>query len=160
MRKILGFAALVALSAPGLAGCRSGGTGAGTASGPVQAPPPGEGGAATSTAAVQRFLQAARTSDFRTMGWTFGTTQGAISGRDGANDVEKRMRALGCYLAHDRLQVVDDVPAGGSERVVTVELVQRDLTRRTRFTTVPGPRGRWFVRAFDVEPLSDFCRPQ
>jgi hypothetical protein len=159
VRKILGFAAVVALTAPGLAACRSGGGGA-AADRPlgVQAPPAGSAGATTSGAAVERFLGAARASDYRTMGFVFGTAQGAIASRDDANDVEKRMRALACYLTHDRAQQLEDVPGSGRERVVTVQLTQRTLTKRTRFTTVPGPAGRWYVRAFDVEPIADFCR--
>jgi hypothetical protein len=158
VRKILGFAAVVALTAPGLAACRSGGATSGAGSGSVQPPPAGSAGAVSSQGAVERFLGAARASDHRTMGFVFGTAQGAIAARDGANDVEKRMRALGCYLMHDRAQVLEDVPGNGRERVVTVQLTQKELTKRTRFTTVPGPAGRWYVRAFDVDPLADFCR--
>lgn len=151
--------ALVAvLAAAGTSGCRSGG--ARTAdSGPVQAPGAGQAGAVSSAAAVERFLGAARANDYRTMGAVFGTREGAIAARDGANDVEKRMRTLACYLGHDRVQVLDDLPAGGAERIVMVELTQRELVRRSRFTAVPGPRGRWYVRQFEIEPLADFCRP-
>lgn len=96
------------------------------------------------------------------MGLLFGTAAGPVAARDGATEVEKRMRALACYLNHDASRVVDDLPAvgGGARRVLTVALRQRELARETRFTVVPGPRGRWYVEAFDIDRLSDFCRPQ
>ena len=94
------------------------------------------------------------------MGLLFGTAAGPIAARDAAPDVEKRMRALACYLGHDSARVVDDLPAtgAGARRVVTVALRQGELARESRFTVVPGPRGRWYVEAFDIERLSDFCR--
>jgi hypothetical protein len=132
------------------------------ASGPVARVAVGDAGGASATAAVTQFLSAARGTDVRAMGLLFGTAAGPVAARDGATDVEKRMRALACYLAHDQARVVDDLPAvgGGARRVLTVALRQRELARETRFTAVPGPGGRWYVEAFDVERLSDFCRPQ
>jgi hypothetical protein len=40
-------------------------------------------------------------NDARSMGLLFGTAAGPVAGRDAPGDVEKRMRALACYLAHD-----------------------------------------------------------
>lgn len=109
--------------------------------------------------AVERFLVAARTGDVRTMAAVFGTSSGSVAARDPAPEVEKRMRALACYLGHDRARLIDDAPAVRAGRVLTVELTQRELVRRPRFTVVAGPRGRWYVESFDIETLSDFCRP-
>jgi hypothetical protein len=122
---------------------------------------PADAGAASATAAVTGFVAAARVNDVRTMGLLFGTAAGPVSARDAAGDVEKRMRALACYLAHDAARVTDDLPAvaAGERRLVTVAIRQRELARETRFTVVPNARGRWFVESFDVERLSDFCRP-
>ncbi len=143
---------------------------AGAAAGCARAPSPAAGarpvapadaGAASPAAAVEGFVAAARVNDARTMGLLFGTAAGPVAGRDGAADVEKRMRALACYLTHDSARVVDDLPAvaAGNRRLVTVALRQRELARETRFTVVPTARGRWLVEAFDIERLSDFCRP-
>lgn len=111
---------------------------------------------------MEQFLSAARGTDVRAMGLLFGTAAGPIAGRDPADEVEKRMRALACYLAHDQARIVDDLPAvgAGPRRVVAVALRQGELARETRFTAVPGPNARWFVESFDVERLSDFCRPR
>ena len=92
----------------------------------------------------------------------FGTRAGPTTTRDPAADVEKRMIALACYLQHDAARVLGDVPgvATAGDRTVTVELRQRELVRQTRFTVVPGPGGRWFVEAFDIDAVSDLCRPR
>ena len=149
----------VVVLAAGCGGARAART---AASGPVARVAPADAGGASASAAVTQFLSAARSTDVRAMGLLFGTAAGPVAARDGATDVEKRMRALACYLAHDQARVVDDLPAvgGGARRVLTVALRQRELARETRFTAVPGPAGRWYVEAFDVERLSDFCRPQ
>jgi hypothetical protein len=70
------------------------------------------------------------------------------------------MRALACYLEHETARVVEDLPALAGGRVVTVEVRQRELVRRPRFTAVAGPRGRWFVESFDIDAVADFCRPR
>lgn len=127
----------------------------------AQAVPAAEAGATSAAAAVEGFLAAARVGDPRTMGFLFGTPAGPIAGRDAPADVEKRMRALACYLTHDSARIVDDLPAvaAGNRRLLTVALRQRELARETRFTVAPTGRGRWLVESFDIERLSDFCRP-
>lgn len=119
-------------------------------------------GGASSSQAVEGFLRAAQATDARTMSGYFGTRDGPTTGRDPAADVEKRMIALACYLQHDADRVLGDVPGVSSagDRTVTVELRQRELVRQTRFTVVPGPGGRWFVQAFDIDAVSDLCRPR
>ncbi len=152
MRKIVAAAtAVVVLGTLGAAGCRTAAPAAGDAAAPI--------GAATPTAAVERFVEAARATDVRTMGGLFGTAAGPLGTRESAVDVEKRMRALACYLTHDAARLIDDVPGVGSGRVVTLELRQRELVRRPRFTAVAGPRGRWFVESFEIDVVADFCRP-
>jgi hypothetical protein len=42
---------------------------------------------------------------------------------------------------------------------VTVELRQGQFTRETRFTSIQGPGGRWFVESFDINAVRDLCRP-
>jgi hypothetical protein len=152
------LALVVALLAAG-----AGGAACTRAAAPAGARPvaPADAGAASATAAVEGFVAAARVNDARSMGLLFGTAAGPVAGRDPQADVEKRMRALACYLTHDSARVVDDLPAvaAGNRRLVTVALRQRELARETRFTVVPTARGRWLVEAFDIERLSDFCRP-
>ena len=156
MRKIVG-SVLVVVAALGLPGCRSAAPSVvrSSATGTVVT---GDG-ATSAAAAITAFLEAARVPEVSAMARLFGTANGPITAREGSNEVEKRMRALACYLTHDGARVVEDLPGVGAGRAVTVELRQRELTRRARFNTVPGPRGRWFVESFDINALADFCRP-
>jgi hypothetical protein len=155
-------AVLLAAVLAGPAACGGARRAAEAGGGRVARVSPADAGAASAAGAVSEFLSAARAADVRAMGLLFGTAAGPVAGRDGAIEVEKRMRALACYLAHDSARVVDELPAvgGGARRVLTVALRQRELARESRFTAVPGPSGRWYVEAFDVERLSAFCRPQ
>ena len=118
----------------------------------------GDGGALSAAGAVEGFLAAARGGNANVMAGLFGTANGSISRRDPPNDVEKRMRALQCYLTHDTARLLDDAPGLGHGRVVSVELKQRELTRKTQFNVVPGPHQRWYVESFDIQALSDLCR--
>ena len=157
MRKIVGSALAALVTMTVVAACRSPAT-------PAPAGSPGAvagtaSGASTATMAVEGFLQAARTTDVRGMAQLFGTAEGSIAGRQPDADVEKRMRALACYLTHDGARLIDDVPGVGRGRLVTMELRQRELSARPRFTVVSAGNGRWFVESFDINALSDFCRP-
>lgn len=153
VRKIVG-SVLVVVATLGLPACRS------AAPAPSSAPVAQAGpGAGTPSGAVEGFLEAARATDVPTMTRLFGTSGGPITEREGAEAVEKRMRALACYLTHDTARILENVPGVGQGRAIAVELKQRELTRRTRFSVVPGPGGRWFVEQFDINTLSDFCRP-
>ncbi|MGZ8379586.1 MAG: hypothetical protein ACXW05_14980 [Gemmatirosa sp.] len=153
MRKIVG-SALVVVATLVLPACRSAAPIQGST--PVAQAGPGAG---TPSGAIEGFLQAASANDPNAMARLFGTAGGPITEREGSEAVEKRMRALACYLTHDGSRIVDNLPGVGAGRAITVELKQRELTRRTRFSVVPGPGGRWFVEQFDINSLSDFCRP-
>ena len=107
--------------------------------------------------AVQRFVGAARAQDTRSMMALWGTTKG-IAGT--GEDAEKRMIIFQCFLGHDAARVLSDAPSLGAGRNVSVELRQGQLTRQTKFTAVQGPGGRWFVESFDINAVSDLCRPQ
>jgi hypothetical protein len=129
-----------------LAGCRS--APAGVPQGALSAP-----------AAVQEFLAAAHEGRWQMMAALFGTANGSVMRRDPPNDVEKRMKALQCYLTHEEARLLDDQPGQGAKRAIAVELRRQALVRRTTFTAVPGPGDRWYVEAFDIQPLTDLCRP-
>ena len=146
MRKILATLLLVVAAA-----CRTAAPAAGGG--------PAEAGAADGPAAVERFLGAARAGDVQAMSRVFGTSEGPIASREPVADVEKRMRALQCYLTSDGSRLLGASPGAASKQVLLVELRQRELVRQTRFTVVPGPQRRWFVESFEINTLSDFCRP-
>ena len=105
MRKIVGSLLVVAAIA-----CR-------TAPAATTAVQPDAAGAASATAAVERFLEAAQRTDVRGMAQLFGTADGSISQRTSESDVEKRMRSLACYLNHDGARVLEDVTGVGQGRV-------------------------------------------
>ncbi|MDF1505567.1 hypothetical protein [Roseisolibacter sp. H3M3-2] len=157
MRKIVGPALVVAATLV-LPACRASAPAAVvTSAGEPVADP--RAGAGSASAAVEGFLRAARANDPTAMARLFGTTAGPITEREAADAVEKRMRALACYLTHDASRIVDNLVGVGQGRALTIELTQRELTRRSRFTVVSGPGGRWFVEQFEIDKLSDFCRP-
>jgi hypothetical protein len=135
------------------AACQTGSQG-GRAGGAVA-----DAGAADGPAAVDQFLGAVKRDDVQDMARVFGTAAGPIAARDAADAVQKRMRALQCYLRHDSARTIGASTGAGAGQVLRVELRQRELVRETRFTTVPGPGGRWFVESFDINALSDLCRP-
>ena len=143
MRKISALA-LVALGAL-TSGCRTAAPGGL----PAGAPAPSD--------AVQRFVGAARAQDTRSMLALWGTAKGSVGTGD---EAEKRMIIFQCFLGHDAARVLGDVPSLGAGRAVAVELRQGQLTRQTQFTAVQGPGGRWFVESFDINAVSDLCRPQ
>jgi hypothetical protein len=63
-----------------------------------------------------------------------------------------------CYLTHDSHQILSEAPAANSERVIAAQLRRGSLARTANFFAVAGPGGRWYVRAFDMESLTDLCR--
>ena len=72
--------------------------------------------------------------------------------------MEKRELIMMSYLNHETHQIVSDAPAANNERVVVTQLRRGSMARSTNFYAVAGPGGRWYVRTFDMEPLTDFCR--
>jgi hypothetical protein len=90
----------------------------------------------------------------------WGSTSGSV--RDAntipREEMEKRELVMLCYLAHDSHTIVSDAPAANNERVIAAALRRGTLTRTTNFYAVAGPAGRWYVRQFDMEALTDLCK--
>ena len=143
------LAALLLIAAPVLAGCR-------TAS-PVPAPGTTGGGAPTSSAAVERFLAAARAQDLQALGLIWGTEAGPARATMPREEMERRQVVMLCHLRHDRHRIVDEVALLQGQRRITADLTMGDLTRRTNLTTVPASAGGRYVMAVDLEPLRDLC---
>jgi hypothetical protein len=74
------------------------------------------------------------------------------------DEMEKRELVMLCYLAHDSHTIISDAQAPNNERVVAAQLKHGPLTRTANFYAVAGPNGRWYVRQFDMESLTDFCK--
>src|SRR5687767_14022796 len=83
-------------------------------------------GALAPRLAVDAFLDAVRVEDIQAMGALFGTSRGALrdtmssSDREAANQLEKRLIILQCYLAHDSYRVLSEAPGEGGSRMVRV----------------------------------------
>jgi hypothetical protein len=127
---------------------------------PAVAPSGNTTGAADAKAAVLLFLDAAKTQDLQALSAVWGSNEGSVrdTGAIPREEMEKRELIMMCYLNHETHQVLSDAPAANNERVVAAQLRRGQLSRTTNFYAVAGPGGRWYVRAFDMEALTDFCK--
>jgi len=123
--------------------------------GPINAP-----GAADARSAVLAFLDAGKNGDLQALATFWGSTAGSVRDANSIprEEMEKRELVMLCYLAHDSHQIISDAPAANNERVVAAQLRHGGLTRTANFYAVAGPNGRWYVRQFDMESLTDFCK--
>lgn len=126
----------------------------------VVASPPGvdaRAGAATPRAAVQRFMAAAKLQDLQEMSNIWGSASGpARSTMDQQTLEQREVILMGC-LKHDTYSVLSEAPAPTGERLLSIELKHKDLTRSTNFYVTRGPADRWYVRSLDLDPLRDIC---
>lgn len=159
MRKLtaLAFASTAALT---LACASSPAAAPSTGVQPTAAPSGNATGAANARAAVLAFLDAGKNQDLQALATVWGTAAGSVreAGEIPRDEMEKRELVMLCYLNHDSHQIVSDAPAPNNERVLTAQLKRGSLTRTANFYAVAAPSGRWFVRTFDMESLTDLCR--
>ena len=131
------------------------------ASRPVSGPT--AAGALAPRLAVDAFLDAVRVEDIQAMGALFGTSRGALrdaispSDRDAANQLEKRLIILQCYLAHDSYRILSEAPGDGGSRMVRVELARGNERRQPALFAVEGPGGRWYIENVELAAVRDFC---
>ena len=127
---------------------------------PAVAPSGSGTGAADPRAAVLAFLDAAKNGDLQALSAVWGSSAGSVrdTGAIPRDEMEKRELVMLCYLGHDSHQIVSDAPAANNERVVSATLRRGPLTRTANFYAVAGPGGRWYVRQFDMEALTDLCK--
>jgi hypothetical protein len=129
----------------------------GAGCGPSVPPPKSTPGAPVASEAVERFLRLAAQRDYVEMGWIFGTKQGAIIQRDPPADVERRMFAMARVLENERFEIRGENPVPGSVGAsvrVDVRLHNRGRTYNVPFTTVRGPRDRWYVEQVALEAIT------
>ena len=117
-------------------------------------------GAADARGAVLAFLDAAKNGDLQALSAVWGSASGSVrdAGTIPREEMEKRELVMLCYLGHDSHQIVSDAPSANNERVVAAALRRGPLTRTANFYAVAGPGGRWYVRQFDMEALTDLCK--
>ena len=123
-------------------------------------PSGGTTGAADARSAVLAFLTAGKNQDLDALSAVWGSNEGSVRTTNAIprDEMEKRELIMMCYLEHETHQILSDAPAANNERVVAVQLRRGSLTRTANFYAVAGPGGRWYVRAFEMEALTDFCR--
>jgi hypothetical protein len=116
-------------------------------------------GGANQREALQKFMAAAKVKDIQAFASVWGSKDGPA--RDlklmTQTDLEQRAIFLMICLKHDSYSVLGETPAVGGERVMAVEVKYQDLTRQSNFTAVQGPSQRWYIRAFEVDPLQMIC---
>ena len=98
--------------------------------------------------------------DLQAMSVIWGTTKGAARDQMKRDELEKRLIIIQCMLTHDKWSFAEErarLSTGGRQEFM-VSLSQGKTTAKTSFTTVVGPRQRWFVEIVDVVPLKEFCR--
>lgn len=121
------------------------------------APSGQQGGAATPRRAVETFLNAVAAQDLQGMSLIWGTSKGPAREVVDRAQLEKRELIMQCYLGHDKFQILSDTPQRPDLHVLHVSLTKGTITRETTFTTVRGPRDRWYVQEAALEPVRDLC---
>lgn len=114
-------------------------------------------GAPNPRAALDGFLNGVRAQDLQVISTYWGNAQGPARDRFERSELEKREITMACYLAHDRVRVIDDSPRAGDHHNFTVELSFGTTSRTTEIITVKGPSDRWFVEDADIRKTQALC---
>ena len=126
-------------------------------------PRPGQRGGGTSVgapnarAALDGFLSGVRAQDLQVISNFWGNAQGPARDRLDRTELEKRELTMACYLAHDRVRILDESARAGNRRNYTVELSYGSTSRTTEIVTVQGPSERWFVENADIRQTQALC---
>ncbi|HEU4641402.1 MAG TPA: hypothetical protein VFS44_03030 [Gemmatimonadaceae bacterium] len=124
---------------------------------PPSAGIPQSGGEVSPRKAVESFLGAVRAQDLQAMSLIWGTEKGPARDVVDRAQLEKRELIMQCYLGHDKFQILSDTPQRAEIHKLQVSLSKGSITRETTFTTVRGPRDRWYVQDAELEPVRDLC---
>jgi hypothetical protein len=117
----------------------------------------GQPGAATTTAAITAFMNAAKSEDLQAIGNYWGTAAGPAREQMTRSEFEMRAFYIVKCVRHDSFQVLSETGAAGGRRVANVQIKKGPLTKLSNFTVIPGPGGRWFVENLELEPLTQIC---
>lgn len=115
-------------------------------------------GATAPRTAVDGFLAAVRSQDLQAMSGFWGSEKGPAREFLERDVLEKRELIMQCYLSHDRYKVLTEMAGEKGLRVLRVSLSKGQITRETNFTTVQGPKSRWYVQEVDLGATADLCR--
>ena len=114
-------------------------------------------GGSDARAALDGFLNGVRAQDLQVISNYWGNADGLARDKFERKELEQRELTMACFLAHDRIRVLDEAPREGGRRVFTVELTYTGITRSTEITTVRGPSDRWFVENADIRQTQGLC---
>jgi hypothetical protein len=121
----------------------------------------GASGADSQTAAVERFLAAARAKDIKALSDVWGDESGPARNKFPTKELERRELIMVCLLRHDQSRIAPASRTEGGRFALPVELSQGTLKATSTFTVAKGPSDRWYVQDFEMVPLQSkgFCRP-
>jgi hypothetical protein len=105
-------------------------------------------GAASAREAVQKFMATAKDQNIQAMAEIWGMEQERL---------EKSLIFMMRCLRHDTYSIVSETPIAGGDRQFTVQLRRGTLTATSPFKATPGPNSRWYLQAFEPEPLNIIC---
>ncbi len=116
-------------------------------------------GAESPTAAIQRFLDAAKRRDLAAMEQVWGTANGAASKTMPRKELERRELIMMQCLHHEKATLGVAGPDVGGRLKVPVQLTVGVQRAAPMFTVVPAMGNRWFVENFDIDELRNqgFC---
>ncbi|MEK6611492.1 MAG: hypothetical protein AABZ29_01760 [Gemmatimonadota bacterium] len=116
-------------------------------------------GAPSSGAAIAQFLASANRKDLAAMAAVWGTERGPASKSMGRQELERRELIMMQCLAHEKSSLGASSPGEGGRVKVLVTLTAAPRSASPVFTTVLGPRSRWYVENLDIDELRNqgFC---
>jgi hypothetical protein len=116
-------------------------------------------GAASSRAAVESFLDAAKDADLQRMGTLWGDEKSLARDRFSRDEYEKRLVILQCLLQHDKWNFTESGPRleAQGHQIWPVRLTRKKVTVNSTLTTARNSAGRWFVSDADAAKLQPLC---
>jgi hypothetical protein len=119
-------------------------------------------GGATTTAALAAMMTAAKAEDLQAVGAVWGDPEGLAREKMTRSEFEMRAYIMVKCLRHDKYDVLTEGNAANGRRVMNVQVTKDTpkgpLTKASNFTLARGPKGRWFVENFEIEPLTPICQ--
>jgi len=118
-----------------------------------------DAGAASPTAAIQRFLDSAKRRDLVAMEQVWGTDKGVASATMTRKELERRELIMIQCLRHEKATIGAPGPSEGGRLRIPVDLAMNAKRASPIFTVVRGPASHWYVENFELDQLRDqgFC---
>lgn len=116
-------------------------------------------GADSPTAAITRFLDAAKQKNLAAMETVWGTEKGVAAKSMSRKELERRELIMMQCLHHEKATLGASGPSEGGRLRIPVEMTMGTKRATPAFTVARGPENRWYVENFDIDQLRDqgFC---